>query len=169
MTRSAVPQASALVVKTPLAPQATNTYLYEGTVKDMGEENGYLWLLVASSNAKEVNKEVRFIVSKDSKLTNGKLADLKKGMAVKLTYGPQMTMSLPPQTAALSLELVQTTSETVKVPMKRYEFEGKVTKIVEGDDETRITVTAKGSKGTPRPLYSLSMQTQTWKMKTTKP
>ncbi len=138
MTRSAIPQAAALSVK--LGTSLEQTFKYEGLVKEVVEDqNKNLLVLVASSNPLENNKEIRFVVSKDTKLINSKLSDLKAGTKVKLSYGMVMTMSLPPQTGALSLEIIKNTQKT-------YEFEGKITKVTSNGGNIYMTVSTKNTK-----------------------
>lgn len=84
-----------------------NTYLYRGTVVDRSaaDNHGNVMLLVQAllPGIGYGQPEIRFIVSPD---TTGDAASAKVGDYVEVTYGPAMTMSIPPQTSALSVKVL---------------------------------------------------------------
>lgn len=147
MTRSLPPQAAAFSVQkydvaTDIQQQ---TFDYSGVIKDVHTDRDNVLILVQSTNGKEANKEIRFVVSKDTKVVGGKVSDLKNGTKVKLTYGMVMTMSLPPQTSALTLEIE-------KKVQKTYELEGKITKVEKNGTDLLVTVVTGGSKNTRKTM-----------------
>lgn len=147
MTRSLPPQTLALVVKS--GTSLEQTFNYEGIIKELIKDSNNNWLiLVETQNNKEINKQIRFVVSGNTKLVNVNLADLKVGNKVKLTYGMAMTMSIPPQTAALSLTLVK---ETPKLS----EIEGRITAVIKVEDNLLITVRTHGQKGGSKEMLFL--------------
>lgn len=147
LTRSLPPQAAALVVKS--GTSLEQTFNYEGIIKEIiKDNNGNLLVLVETNNSKEANKQIRFVVSSSTKLSNVSLADLKVGNRVRLTYGMAMTMSIPPQTAALSLELI-------KEAQKISEIEGRITAVIKVEDNLLITVRTHGQKGGSKEMLFL--------------
>ena len=102
VTRSLPGQASAIAVNV-----VTDTYSYDGETKEVIQTK-YGKMVSVTSKSKDANfEEIIFNVNDNTKFINGSSSDLKKGSKVKVIYGPVMTMSLPPQTSALSIEFLK--------------------------------------------------------------
>lgn len=97
------------------------------TINEIGEN-------MISINDEEIG-EVILMISEDTKITKAgesiTFSDIAKEDKLLVEYSPAMTMSLPPQTTAVSIEVI---SETV-------DFEGEITEITE---EGFIIVKAEG-------------------------
>ncbi len=143
MTSSVIPQSAAFSVK--LATPAKLTFNYEGTVKEVSTNKDYTLVLVETSNSNDAHKEIRFVISKDTKMKNDKVSDIKVGTKLNLSYGMVMTMSIPPQTSALSLEIVKDVQKT-------YEYEGKITNLTKSGNNLLVTVASKSTKATDKEM-----------------
>lgn len=102
VTRSLPGQASAIAVNV-----VPDTYAYEGETKEVIQTKYGKMVSVTSKNKDTNFEEIIFNVNDSTEFQNGSISDLKKGSNVKVVYGPVMTMSLPPQTSALSIQFVK--------------------------------------------------------------
>ncbi len=107
MTKSLPPMTVALSVKLAKAAELSRIFNYDGSISEIYVDKDYKMVTVATADKTASFTEIRFVVSKDTKFINGATEDLKVGTKVKMTYGPVMTMSLPPQTSALSVEIIK--------------------------------------------------------------
>lgn len=106
---------------------AENTFLYRGTVieRSDADNKGNIAILVQAllPGIGYGEPEIKFILGSD---TTGDVADVKVGDYVEVTYGPAMTMSLPPQTSALSIKVLPNPSiVTANVVYLGKMFDGK--------------------------------------------
>lgn len=102
VTRSLPGQATAIAVN-----KVQETFVYEGEINKIIDTKYGKMVSVVSHNKDANFEEIVFNVSNDTKFTNGSLSDLKVGAKIKAVHGPAMTMSLPPQTAALGIEFLK--------------------------------------------------------------
>lgn len=114
------------------------------------DENGFTSVSVTDS----VRGEVILYIGEDTEISvggsEGSVEDIKTladGQAIKVCYGSAMTMSLPPQTTALAVEIAAV-SDNAEVP-ETVEFEGVITEvgedyivINENDIERQLTIPA---------------------------
>lgn len=79
-------------------------FLFEGEIKEVTDGKCGKIISVISENKNSNFEEIIFNISSNTKFISGTVSDFKEGNKVKIVYGPVMTMSLPPQTSALSIE-----------------------------------------------------------------
>ncbi len=109
------------------------TFTFEGTISEITEN------LVTIGKAFEDDDAVRLVISEDTVITKGndkriyKLDDLQVGMKISGTHDEAMTMSIPPQTAALTVNIESDDAEEPSEEQEIAEAKGTVTEIV-GDD-----------------------------------
>ncbi len=106
---------------------AENTFLYRGTVIERSEADnkGNIAILVQAllPGIGYGEPEIKFILGSG---TTGDISAAKVGDYVEVTYGPAMTMSLPPQTSALSIKVLPNPSiVTANVIYLGKMFDGK--------------------------------------------
>lgn len=107
MTLSLPPISVANSIKIVKKDIAAETFIYEGTVKEVSTEKDYILVNVVTSDATANFSEIRFVISNDTKMIGGTAADIKIGAKVKATYGMVMTRSIPPQTNAFQFEFLK--------------------------------------------------------------
>lgn len=103
LTRSIPPQGTAIAVN--LIKEEAN--VYSGEVKEIVSTKYGKMLSVISKDKNQNFEEIVFNVTKTTKFKRGTLKNFKKGTKVIVEYGNIMTLSLPPQTNAISIELVR--------------------------------------------------------------
>lgn len=115
------------------------------------DENGFTSVSVTDS----VRGEVILYIGEDTKIAVGDkegsaedIKSLESGQAINVCYGAAMTMSLPPQTTALSIEIAAGATDDAEVP-ETVEFEGVITEvgedyivINENEAERQLTIPA---------------------------
>lgn len=105
VTRSLPGQATAIAIN--VTKPIKEEYLYEGEIKKVIDSKFGTMISVVSKNKDSNFEEIIFNINSNTKLKNGSSSDLKIGSKIKVVYGPVMTMSLPPQTSALSVEVLK--------------------------------------------------------------
>jgi len=115
MTKSIPPQAKAESIKI-----VHELGMTEGTIQSVQSTDHGLTIKV-SDKADDPTAGVVLHVSKDTKLMSGVIGgeaidpdQLKQGMKVKAYYGPVMTMSLPPQSAAQAIFVLDSNDNEAK-------------------------------------------------------
>lgn len=136
-TRSLPPQTATYTIS--LIQDANQTFLYTGLVKEISSYKDTTMLRLVAMSAKEVNQEIIFNVSKDTKWEGGTLADVEKGKMLTVTYGMAMTMSIPPQTAALSIKI----NKEEPALLEDDEIVGRITQVTDMKDFLLVRVTGK--------------------------
>ena len=106
----------------------------------------------------ELQGEVIVMISEETKISKAgeeiKLSDIAKEDTLLVEYGPAMTMSLPPQTTAVSIEVVVDEEEGSEISEDAVTYEGKISEITEDGmvivttDEDKIGVALKISENT---------------------
>lgn len=102
VTRSFPGQATAIAVN-----KVEETFNYEGEITQIIQTKYGKMVSVVSKDKDAKFEEIVFNVNDNTKFEKGSMSDLKVGTRVKAVYGPVMTMSLPPQTSALSIEFLK--------------------------------------------------------------
>ncbi len=177
MTASIPPQTTAVTINIENLPAETpdadqdgenqkQTFTFEGEITDITDN------LVTIGNPHEDSDAVRLVVSDETQITKGndkriyKLDDLKVGMDISGTHEEATTMSIPPQTAALTIEIEAEDGEDAD-ELEAVEYEGKITEIngdmvtvgtpFEDNDAVVLIVTedTKITKGDDKRLYKL--------------
>lgn len=106
MTMSIPPQTLAYTIEIQVeeeAPVVETTVSFEGTITEIIDN------MVILGNPEEDSKSIALIIDDNTQITKGmekriyKLDDLEVGMQVSGTHADQMTMSIPPQSVALTL------------------------------------------------------------------
>lgn len=106
MTMSIPPQTLAYTIEIQVeeeAPVVETTVAFEGTITEIIDN------MVILGNPEEDSKSIALIIDDNTQITKGmekriyKLDDLEVGMQVSGTHADQMTMSIPPQSVALTL------------------------------------------------------------------
>ncbi len=106
MTMSIPPQTLAYTIEIQVeeeAPVVETTVAFEGTITEIIDN------MVILGNPEEDSKSIALIIDDNTQITKGmekriyKIDDLEVGMQVSGTHADQMTMSLPPQSVALTL------------------------------------------------------------------
>lgn len=105
MTGSLPPQTTALSID--IIKPAKDEFQYEGTIKEVFEDICGKMIRVGKSNDNSIYNQIVFIITKETIFVNGTMDDLKKDCQVKVTYGPVMTKSIPPQTKAIKIEFIK--------------------------------------------------------------
>jgi len=103
MTRSLPPQSAAISIT--MTKKAEETFKYEGKITEVSQDKNCKLITVKTENKDSHFDTIIFTVGEDTKLDDCTLEDLKIGAKVEIVYGPVMTMSLPPMTHALEVEV----------------------------------------------------------------
>lgn len=108
-TKSIPPQASALTIEIPVTEdenaETAADVAFEGEIVSIEEDR----VLIREADG----NEVRLIVSDETQITKGndkriyKIDDLSVGMKITGTHSAAMTFSIPPQTAAVTIEIAE--------------------------------------------------------------
>lgn len=124
-TRSIPPQSNAykIVVKNEKKLESQD---FKGTIKDIFVDKDVTYVTISDELGN--HGEIRLVVGKDTKITDKKdkkinVADLKVGMKIEGKHSLAMTFSIPPQTAAFEIKIVDSNSENVE---SKVEFKGKI-------------------------------------------
>lgn len=158
-TRSIPPQSNAykIVVKDENKVESQD---FRGIIKEI--YNGKDVTYVTISDELGHHGQIRLVVGKETKITdkNGKkinITDLKNGMTIEGKHSLAMTFSIPPQTAAFEIKIVDLNSE---VDQEKVEFNGKILSVDKGyngnyeifieraDDEQIILLASSDTKVT---------------------
>ena len=99
--------------KTPEQMDKKDVMIVTGQISQVRRYDGNLSFKVDINDEKSNHKQIVFHVSDKTRLIDAEgnplsTESLKKGLEVKVTHGLAMTMSIPPQTSALSVEVIET-------------------------------------------------------------
>lgn len=136
MTASIPPQTTAVKINIENADEEApveekDAFTFEGVISEINEN------LVTVGKAFEDDDAIRLVISDETVIANGndkrvyKLDDLQVGMKISGTHSEAVTMSIPPQTAALTvnIENSETAAEEVTEALEAAEAEGTVAEV----------------------------------------
>ena len=136
MTASLPPQTTAvkiMIENQEMEPEdeQKEEFTFDGEITEISEN------LVTIGKAFEDEDAMRLVVSDDTVITKGKdkriykLDDLKVGMEISGTHSEAMTMSIPPQTAAYTINIKADADVEEGDELEAIEAEGKIIEITE--------------------------------------
>lgn len=136
MTASLPPQTTAvkiMIENQEMEPEdeQKEEFTFDGEITEISEN------LVTIGKAFEDEDAMRLVVSDDTVITKGndkrvyKLEDLKVGMEISGTHSEAMTMSIPPQTAAFTINIKADADVEEGDELEAIEAEGKIIEITE--------------------------------------
>ncbi len=136
MTASLPPQTTAvkiMIENLEMEPEdeQKEEFTFDGEITEISEN------LVTIGKAFEDEDAMRLVVSDDTVITKGKdkriykLEDLKVGMEISGTHSEAMTMSIPPQTAAFTINIKADADVEEGDELEAIEAEGKIIEITE--------------------------------------
>lgn len=107
MTRSNPPQARAISIV--IVKENSSSLIEEGRVVNVSTEGGFGYILTGNPN--DPNRQMRFVVSDTTKLRDRRgnrinLNAIRPGQTVRIERQSFQTMSIPPQTSALSVQII---------------------------------------------------------------
>lgn len=115
ITKSFIPQAYALQIK--IVKSEADTLITESKILDIYTNGQKLYILVGDAN--NTAKQILFVLSDNAVIKNQynktiAFKDLVKGQKIKVEHSSAMTRSLPPQSVAYSVQLVDDLGILVK-------------------------------------------------------
>ncbi len=107
MSRSNPPQARAFSIE--IVKERASSLIEQGRVLSVDEIGGFGYILTGVPN--NPNRQMRYVVSDTTKLRDRRgtpitLRAIRPGQMVRIEREPFQTMSIPPQTSALSVQII---------------------------------------------------------------
>ena len=178
MTASIPPQTTAVAIQIQNRPvegenetgadNALEDVAFSGTITEVGEDGTHVLIQTDGDNN---NPEIMLILSDETVITRGndkrvyKADDLEAGMKISGTHSPAMTMSIPPQTAAVTIQIESDAADTSEeeTALENVAFSGTITEINEaghvivntenGEIALLVTDDTQITKGNDKRIY----------------
>lgn len=109
VTRSIPGQTTAIAINIVKSPDTPQPVMFSGVIKEIYQkDSGVSFLFDGQTVGEEkvVRDNIVFHVNKDTVINNGKMEDLKANTRVMVKSSRVMTLSLPPQSTALAITII---------------------------------------------------------------
>lgn len=107
MTRSIPPQSNAYAIT--VVKENVTSMIDRGRVISITRDNRFHFLLTGNPN--DINSQTRYVISRDTKLRDRRgnrirVSDIRPGQMVRIERASFQTASIPPQTTALTIQII---------------------------------------------------------------